>query len=635
MENINQILTRYWGHTHFRPLQEDIINSVLEGKDTLALLPTGGGKSLCFQIPALAQEGICIVVSPLIALMKDQVEFLVKKGIRATMLHSFMTGNEIDITLDNCIHGNYKFLYVSPERLTTEIFIARVQQMKVNLIAVDEAHCISQWGYDFRPAYLHISDLRKLFPEVPVMALTASATPEVIKDIQANLAFKQENEFKVSYERKNLAYVVQKEEDKSARLLKVAGNVKGTGIIYVRNRRKTEETAIFLRQNGISAEFYHAGLPHEQRSNRQEAWLNDKIRIMVCTNAFGMGINKPNVRFVVHLDLPDSLEAYFQEAGRAGRDEKKAFAVLLYNEADKDNLQRNIQNAFPPIEDVRKVYIALCSYFNMVVGSGKGSSHDFDMADFCRHFGLEASPTLSCIKLLEKEGYILATEAFYRPSRVHVLITNKDLYRFQVEHPNFDAFVKLLLRSYEGIFSNYVPINEYELAKRSTLKENEIRELLQRLDKMTVISYIPQSSKPQIIFTEESIHPDNLLINKKQVNELKERATYRMESVVQYATNTRKCRSEALLSYFGENEEVRCGICDVCLERNKLELSDLEFANIAAQLKEQLNKKPMEMSELVRSVKQIREDKIMKTVRWLMDNGKLESDEENKLVWKK
>ena len=635
MESIHQILTRYWGHTHFRPLQEDIINSALEGKDTLALLPTGGGKSLCFQIPALAKEGICIVVSPLIALMKDQVEFLIKKGIRATMLHSFMTSGEIDITLDNCIHGNFKFLYVSPERLTTDIFIARVQQMKVNFIAVDEAHCISQWGFDFRPAYLNISELRKLFPEVPVLALTASATPEVIKDIQANLAFRQENEFKVSYERKNLAYVVQKEEDKSSRLLKIAGNVKGTGIVYVRNRRKTEEVAQFLKHNGISAEFYHAGLPHEQRSIRQDAWLNDKVRIMVCTNAFGMGINKANVRFVVHLDLPDSLEAYFQEAGRAGRDEKKAFAVMLFNDADIANLERNIISSFPPFEEVKRIYIAICNYFNMTVGSGKGSSHDFDLAEFCRHFSLETSPTLSCIKLLEKEGYLMATESFYRPSRVHVLITNKDLYKFQVEHPNFDAFVKLLLRSYEGIFSNYVPVNEYELAKRSTLKDEEVRSLLQRLDKMTVISYIPQSNKPQIIFTEECLQPNNLLINTKQVNELKERAEQRMQSVIHYASNTRKCRSEVLLSYFGENEEVRCGICDVCLERNKLELSDLEFANIAAQIKEKLNRKSMDMGELIHSVKQVREDKTIKTIQWLMDNGKLEQDDENKLVWRK
>jgi ATP-dependent DNA helicase RecQ len=635
MESINQILTRYWGHTHFRPLQEDIINSALEGKDTLALLPTGGGKSLCFQIPALAKEGICIVVCPLIALMKDQVEFLVKKGIRATMLHSFMTSREIDITLDNCIHGGYKFLYVSPERLTTDIFIARVQQMNVNFIAVDEAHCISQWGYDFRPSYLQISELRKLLPEIPVVALTASATSEVIADIQQKLEFKKENAIKLSFERKNLAYVVQKEEDKASRLMKLVNNVKGSGIIYARNRRKTEEVANFLKQNGVSADYYHAGLLHTERSSKQEAWLNDKIRVIVCTNAFGMGINKANVRFVVHLDIPDSLEAYFQEAGRAGRDEKKAFAVLLYNDADRINLERTIDHAFPPVDDIKKTYVAICSYFNMVIGSGKGSSHDFDITEFCQHFAMDAGVVANSIKFLEREGYLMATESFYRPSRVHVLISNKDMYRFQVEHPNYDAFVKLLLRSYEGIFTNYIPINEYNLAKRSTLKEDEIKSLLQRLDKMTVLSYLPQSSKPQIIFTDEALHPGSILIAKVNYTERKERAIQRMEWVIHYVTNTRKCRSELLLSYFGEAEEVRCGICDVCLERNKLELSDLEFATIAAQLKEKLSKKPMELTDLVHSVKQVREDKIIKTVQWLMDNGKLENDEENKLVWKK
>ncbi len=607
----------------------------MEGKDTLALLPTGGGKSLCFQIPALAKDGICIVVSPLIALMKDQVEFLVRKGIRATMLHSFMTSREIDIALDNCIHGNYKFLYVSPERLATEIFTARVQQMNVNIIAVDEAHCISQWGYDFRPAYLQISELRNLFPEVPVMALTASATPEVVTDIQQKLLFRKENVFRVSFERKNLAYVVQKEEDKAARLLKLVNNVKGSGIIYVRNRRKTEEVAAFLKQNGVQADFYHAGLMHDDRSRKQEAWLNDRLRVIVCTNAFGMGINKSNVRFVAHLDIPDSLEAYFQEAGRAGRDEKKAYAVLLYNDADRINLERNIDHSFPQVDDIKKTYVALCNYYNMVVGSGKGSSYDFDLTEFCSHFAMDTGVVANSIKFLEREGYIIATEAFYRPSRVHVLITAKDLYRFQVEHPNFDAFVKLLLRSYEGIFSNYVPVNEINLSRRSTLKVEEVTALLQRLDKMTVISYVPQSGKPQIIFTEDCLHPGNILIDKKNYTERKERAMQRMEWVIHYVTNMRKCRSALLLSYFGEVEEVRCGICDVCLERNKLELSDLEFATIAAQLKEILSKKNMQLTDLIRSVKQVREDKTIKTVQWLMDNGKLEYDDENKLVWKK
>lgn len=635
MDSITQILTRYWGHTHFRPLQEEIINSVLEGKDTLALLPTGGGKSVCFQIPALAREGICIVVSPLIALMKDQVEFLQSKGIKATMLHSFMSAREIDITLDNCVHGNIKFLYVSPERLATDIFIARVQQMNVNFIAVDEAHCISQWGYDFRPAYLQITELRNLLKNVPLIALTASATVEVVADIQQKLGFKEDNVIRQSFERKNIAYVVQKEEDKASRLLKLVNNVKGSGIIYVRNRRKTEEISIFLRQAGVSADFYHAGLPNEARNTKQEAWLQDRLRVMVCTNAFGMGINKASVRFVVHLDLPDCLEAYFQEAGRAGRDEKKAFAVLFYNEADRINLERTIDHAFPPIDDVKRTYVALCNYFNMSIGGGKGMSFDFDIADFCQRFNMEPGVVASSIKILEKEGYILATEAFYRPSKAHILVSNKDIYRFQVEHPNYDAFVKLLLRSYEGIFTNFVTISELTLAKRSTLKEEEVKSYLQRLDKMEIISYVPQSNRPQIIYTEEALHPGNILISKQNYSDRKERAIHRMESVIYYVTNTRKCRSEVLLSYFGEKEEVRCGICDVCLERNKLELSDLEFATIAAQLKEKLSKQPMDMTELIHSVKQVREDKIIKTIQWLMDNGKLEHDEENRMIWKK
>lgn len=635
MENIQQILTRYWGHSHFRPLQEDIIRSVLDGKDTLALMPTGGGKSVCFQVPALAKEGLCLVISPLIALMKDQVEFLKKKGIKAAMVSSFMSAREIDITLDNCINGGYKFLYVSPERLSTDIFKARVVQMNVSLIAVDEAHCISQWGYDFRPAYMEIANLREILPGVPVLALTASATLEVVSDIQKQLHFKQENVLRISYERKNLAYVVLHEEDKLARLIKIANNVKGTGIVYTRNRRKTEEVAAFLKLNKISADYYHAGLPPEMRSNKQDVWVQDKIRVMVCTNAFGMGIDKPNVRFVAHLDLPDSLEAYFQEAGRAGRDEKKAYAILLYNDTDRLNLEKSLELSFPPIKDIKKAYSAICSYYQLTPGSSKGIAYDFDLSDFCKRYSLEAAPTVSSIKFLEREGYIMLTDAFYRPSKVHVTINHKDLYKFQVEYPAYDAFIKLLLRSCEGIFDNYVPIREYDLARRATLSEKEVRTILLKLVKMNVISYIPQSNKPQIIFTEEVLQKSNLLISKQNYTELKERAIKRMEWVIHYASSTHKCRSELLLAYFGENETVRCGICDVCLERNKLELSDLEFENIAKQLKEKLQKKPMALTDLINSVQQSREDKTLKTVQWLMDNGKLQYDDDNLLVWKK
>lgn len=632
---IQQTLTRYWGYSHFRPLQEEIINSVLEGRDTLALMATGGGKSICYQIPGLIMDGICIVISPLIALMNDQVEFLTHKGIRAIMVHSSLTSREIDVAFDNCIHGNIKFLYISPERLDTELFIARVQQMKVNLIAVDEAHCISQWGYDFRPAYMKIPELRKFFPQVPVLALTASATPEVAEDIQQKLQFKKKNILHKSFERKNLSYSVLKEEIKMPRLFKIVNNVKGSGIIYVRSRKKAEEVTGLLKQQGIAAEFYHAGLSFEERSKKQEAWLKDRIRVIVSTNAFGMGINKANVRFVVHLDLPGSLEAYFQEAGRAGRDEKRAYAVLLYNEADRLSLERNMQHSFPEIDEIKKVYAALCSFYNMLPGNGIGSTFDFPLNDFSFRYSLDPPLVLSSIKFLEKENYLMLTEAFYRPSRIQVLVKQKDLYRYQVEIPAHDAFIKLLLRSYEGLFDTYVNINEYDLAKRSTLTVAEVENLLKRLDNRGIISYIPQSDKPQIVYLDDCHPISNLRITKQHYHELKERAVKRMEWVIHYAASTHKCRSELLLSYFGETETIRCGICDVCIERNKLELSDLEFSTVAEQLKAALHIQPLSLSELVHKVTQVREDKILKTVQWLIDNGKLAYNDDDLLEWKK
>lgn len=417
--NIHNILAKYWGYHSFRPLQEEIITSVLQGNDTLALLPTGGGKSVCFQVPALVQEGVCIVISPLIALMKDQVDNLQKKGISAIAITSAMHKREIDIAFDNCVYGNIKFLYLSPERLITPIAQARIQKMKVSLIAVDEAHCISQWGYDFRPSYLEIAKLRELQPKVPVLALTATATPEVVKDIQEKLRFKKANVLQKSFERKNLAYVVIGEEDKLSRLLKVVNNVGGTGVVYVRNRKKTQEVAAFLQKNKIPADFYHAGLTPGERSQKQDSWIKNKTRVIVATNAFGMGIDKPDVRFVVHLDLPDSLEAYFQEAGRAGRDEGKAYAVMLYNEADINDLKSNVEMSFPSVEEIRQTYQALANYYQLAVGSGEGAAFDFDISELCRNYKLEPVTVFNSIRFLEKEGYISATEAVYQPSRIN------------------------------------------------------------------------------------------------------------------------------------------------------------------------------------------------------------------------
>ena len=474
MPVIHEILEKYWGYRSFRPSQEEIINSVLNGTDALALLPTGGGKSICFQVPGLAMDGICVVVSPLIALMKDQVENLTKKGIKAIAITSAMHKREIDIALDNCVHGNVKFLYLSPERLETEIVKVRLQKMNVNLIAIDESHCISQWGYDFRPSYLKIELLREILPKVPFLALTATATKEVVVDIQEKLRFKKKNVIQQSFERKNIAYILLNEEDKLARLLKIAQKVSGSGIVYVRNRKKTQDIANYLRSNKISADFYHAGLDSKTRDIKQSEWVNNKTRVIVCTNAFGMGIDKPDVRFVVHIDLPDSLEAYFQEAGRAGRDEQKAFAILLYNNGDKIELNRNVENSFPEMDAIRQTYQALANYYQIPSGSGLGTTFSFDISAFCDNYKLQAITVFNSLKFIEREGYILLSDAFFQAARLKLEVSRDDLYKFQISNPAFDVFIKLLLRNYAGLFDNFEKINEYDLAKKLKLKQNEV-----------------------------------------------------------------------------------------------------------------------------------------------------------------
>ncbi|HQS06153.1 MAG TPA: ATP-dependent DNA helicase RecQ, partial [Daejeonella sp.] len=455
---IQSILSKYWGFSTFRPLQEDIIQSVLEGNDTLALMPTGGGKSLCFQVPALLKPGICIVVSPLIALMKDQVENLKEKGIKAIAIISGMGKREVDIALDNCIYGDIKFLYLSPERLLSDLVRERIRYMKVNLIAIDEAHCISQWGYDFRPPYLHLTELRELHPEIPVLALTATATERVAADIQVKLNFKNRLVFRKSFERLNLSYLVYNEENKLRKLISIARNVKGSGIIYVRNRRETQEVSRQLNLEGIISDFYHAGLDTPLRMKKQSAWKNSEIRIMVATNAFGMGIDKADVRFVVHLDLPESLEAYYQEAGRCGRDEKKAYAVLLYNNADKALITKRLDQHYPSIDEIKQIYHNLGNYYQLAYGAGEGLSLEFDLADFCNRFKLDPVRAIHAFKFLEHDEYLALSETVFLPSRVQVLLTHEDLYRFQVGQPAYDHFIKVLLRSYGGIFEQLVGI---------------------------------------------------------------------------------------------------------------------------------------------------------------------------------
>jgi ATP-dependent DNA helicase RecQ len=631
MEPIHQLLQQYWGHKSFRPLQEEIINSALQGKDTLALLPTGGGKSVCFQIPALAQEGICIVVSPLIALMKDQVENLSNKGIKAVAITSEMQKREIDIALDNCVYGNVKLLYLSPERLETEIVKVRLQKMKVNLIAIDEAHCISQWGYDFRPSYLKIKALRELLPKVPVLALTATATPKVVKDIQEQLLFKKENVFQKSFERKNLSYIVLNEEDKIGRLLKIAKNLKGSGIVYVRNRKKTQEIAGYLKSNKLSSDFYHAGIDAKQRSQKQNEWMQNKTRIIVCTNAFGMGIDKADVEFVVHIDVPDSLEAYFQEAGRAGRNEKKAYAILLYNNADPVELEHTINISFPDISEIKKTYQALANYYQIAVGAGLGLIFNFDIAAFCDTYNLQAITVFSSLKIIEREGYISMSDAFYQPSKVKIELDREELYKFQLASPVYDVFIKLMLRSYVGLFDNFVKINEFELAKKSNTSRDNIIKKLNYLHQQKVITYIPQTELPQIRFEQERVDAKQLTLSKEKFTLLKRLAVERMQAVVHYAGSTHKCRSQLLLAYFGETNTERCNQCDVCLDENKKILHADEFEMISNQIKELLSIHSLSLESLVNSLTEGNEEKRIKTIRWMLDNDELKYDNENKL----
>jgi ATP-dependent DNA helicase RecQ len=635
LSNLRNILIRYWGHSTFRPLQEEIIQSVLDGKDTLALLPTGGGKSVCFQVPALAMEGVCIVITPLIALMKDQVENLKKKGIKAVAVYSGMHRNEIQIAFDNCCFGDIKFLYLSPERLQTEQFQQVVQKMKVCLLAVDEAHCISQWGYDFRPPYLQIAETRRFIPKVPVLALTATATPEVIKDIQKNLAFKTENVFRKSFERKNLTYVVIKEEDKNGRLLRIMKKVPGTGIIYVRNRKKTVEIATFLKKNGIKADFYHAGLDMPTRSRKQDAWIREEIRIIVATNAFGMGIDKPNVRLVVHLDIPDSVEAYFQEAGRGGRDEKRSFAVTLYNDADLAKLKENLEKEYPPIEKIKDIYQSLGNYFQLPVGSGKDECFDFELYTFCRNYGYNPVITYNSLKFLEREGYIMMNESLETPSRIHFETDREGIYRFQVEHQSMDNFIKLLLRSYSGVFAEFVQINEAELAKRAEIKEDEVVKNLLKLQKAGILSYAKRPGKPQIVFPIERLELKNLQISPANYHERRRFATIRMESMIEYISSGDQCRSQMLLKYFGEKEAQRCGKCDVCLERNKMNLNELEFKQIRDRIKELLQERSLTLAELVYESGNYGENHILLVIRWLEDKGAVTRDEGMRYSWRK
>lgn len=633
INELRSILQQYWGHRQFRPLQEDIIRSVLEGNDTLALLPTGGGKSVCFQVPALARKGICIVVSPLIALMKDQVRNLSSKGIKAIAITSGMDKREIDIALDNCIYGEVKFLYVSPERLQTVLFIERVKKMKVNLIAVDEAHCISQWGYDFRPPYLRIADLRKIIPDIPVLALTATATLQVVDDIREKLEFKNDRVFRMSFGRKNLSYMVRKSEDKGSALLRICSQIKGSGIIYVRNRKRTQDTAAFLNANGVSADYYHAGLDPRLREDKQQKWISDQVRIICATNAFGMGIDKPDVRFVIHLDLPDSPEAYFQEAGRGGRDELQSWAILLYEEADLFALEESVKQSFPDPEAVKRTYVALSNFFQVAVGAGLEESYEFDLNEFCHRFNLIPSVVYNSMKLLELAGYIQLSEAFSQPSRVKMLMTQSDLYNFQISNRNFDGFIKMLLRSYSGLFDAFVRINEKEIAERSKKPLDVIVKYLQKLDELKVLVYVPRSDKPRVTYTQPRIAERDFFLTPQVYLDRKRMAFERMETMLRYVQDTSHCRSRFLLEYFGEKEEYRCGICDHCLKENKLAVSNIEMEQVTGEIQDLLKVQPLGMKTLREKLAHHSDEKVRKIIRWLLDNDRLKMDASNLVHW--
>jgi ATP-dependent DNA helicase RecQ len=632
IENFKKALTRYWGFASFRPLQEEIILSVSAGKDTLGLMPTGGGKSLTFQVPGVAMEGICIVITPLIALMKEQVSRLNNLEIRSAAIHSGMTGEEIEISLENCIYGDYKFLYISPERISTKMFRAKAQKLNVSLVAVDEAHCISQWGYDFRPSYLKIAELRELLPDkVPILALTASATPQVIEDIMKKLHFREKNVLKKSFERKNISYLVRKVEDKGTYLVNSVKKTNGSGIIYVRSRKKTREIAELLINNGINAGYYHAGLPQDARDERQNSWNSGEMRVIVSTNAFGMGIDKPDVRFVIHLDIPDSIESYFQESGRAGRDNKPSFAVLLFTEADKSRLKDNLRQRFPATERIKDVYESLCNFLRIPVGTGKDNVFDFNLSEFVSKYRLPVNETYNSLQFLQREGYIEFTEEINNPSRVHFVVGRDDLYKFQVANESFDSFIKLLLRSYTGMFTEFVPVNEEMLAKKSGLSRDSVYQYLVRLSSLNIIRYIPGKKTPLVIFTEERLDRKSLLISQENYHQVKEKYEFRVKKMLEYTEANNRCRSVMLLDYFGEESD-RCGVCDVCRERNELELSKYEFDLILGEVKSILaSEKPL-MEELVKKIS-YPEEKSVKVIRWLLDHDKIVRDHDFGLRW--
>ncbi len=626
MINPQQILKKYWGYNTFRPLQLEIINSVLSGKDTLALLPTGGGKSICYQVPGLCYEsGICLVVSPLIALMKDQVQNLRNKGINADALYSGQHYREMERILDNAQNNYLKFLYVSPERLKTDLFKIRLLQMKVNLVAIDEAHCVSQWGYDFRPAYLEIKEMKKVLDNVPFIALTATATNRVKEDIVEKLELDQVNKFQKSFKRENLSYSVLYEENKLEKLIEIFDKVKGTGLVYVRSRKKTIEIAKHLNKHGIITDIYHAGLSPSVRDKKQENWMKGKTRVIVCTNAFGMGIDKPDVRIVVHIALPDSLEAYFQEAGRAGRDGNKAYATLLFQKKDSRRLALNLRNAFPVESELKRVYNSLGNHFNLAIGSGKGHSFPFFITEHARNYNFKPIHLFNALNILQNEELIHLSDSYYEPSKIKIIQSREALYEFQVKNQQFNKLIKTMLRTLEGIMTDFVIIREKLLASQVQVNVTDLKAQLNLLHKNKLINYLPQHDQPMLTFITERLAPDNIGFNNSRLEFRKKIQTENVNAIINYAEEKHICRSQQLLAYFGEETDQKCGFCDVCLGRNEKKYEEIS-SNLENEIKELLSEGGMSIDLIVNSLKKYPKDRLTETIRLLIDRNVLTID---------